>query len=274
MCSELNRSLRPDVGLADNSPYSSAFRRHDDGPDPKDNHLLAALIGAGARQILPALEAVALPLGLVLCEPGGLRPYVYFPTSGIVALLNVLEDGASTEIAVTGNEGVVGSSVFMGGGTSQNRATVIIAGYAYRLRAAVLKKEFEENLVLRHLLLDYMAALTSQIVQTAVCNRHHTIEQQLCRLLLLGLDRSPSSEIVITQEVISSMLGVRREGVTGAAVDLQTAGLIRYRRGHITVPDRSKLEQRACECYAVVKREYDRLLARKETTDIRPAIVR
>ena len=274
MCSELNRSLHPNRQLARNSPDSSAFRRHDDGPDPKDNHLLAALIEAGVREILPALEPVPLPQGLVLCEPGGLRPYVYFPTSGIVALFNVLEDGAPTEIAVTGNEGVVGTSVFMGGGTSPNRATVITAGYAYRLRAAVLNKEFEQSLVLRHLLLDNMVALTAQIVQTAVCNRHHTVEQQLCRLLLLGLDRSPSNEIVITQEVISNMLGVRREGVTGAAGNLQDVGLIHNRRGHITVLDRAKLEHRACECYAVVKREYDRLLMRKETMDIRPGIAR
>ena len=187
--------------------------------------------------------------------------YLYFPTDSIVSLLYVMENGASAEIAVTGNDGLVGIALFMGGESTPSRAVVQSAGYAYRLRAVVMKKEFEHGGPLQHLLLRYTQALITQMAQTAVCNRHHSVEQQLCRWLLLSLDRLPSNELVMTQELISNMLGVRREGVTEAAGHLQAAGLIHYSRGHITVLDRPKLEKQVCECYAVVKREMDRLLS-------------
>jgi len=226
---------------------------------PKHNRLLACLPEAGYKDLLPALEGVSLPLGLALYESGGPQRFVYFPTSSIVSLLYVLENGASAEIAVTGNEGLVGISLFMGGETTPNRAVVQSAGYAYRLRGAVLKKEFERGGELQHLLLRYTQALITQMTQTAVCNRHHTVDQQLCRWLLLSLDRLPGNELVMTQQLIANMLGVRREGVTQAAGALDAEGLIEYSRGRITVLDRPKLESRVCECYAVVKREYDRL---------------
>jgi CRP-like cAMP-binding protein len=227
---------------------------------PKQNHLLAALPAADYERLLPELELVPMPLGWAVYESGGHLGYLYFPTDSIVSLLYVMENGASAEIAVTGNDGLVGIALFMGGESTPNRAVVQSAGYAYRLRATVMKKEFERGGPLQHLLLRYTQALITQMAQTAVCNRHHAVEQQLCRWLLLSLDRLPSNELKMTQELIANMLGVRREGVTEAAGHLQTAGLIHYSRGHITVLDRPKLEQQVCECYGVVKREMDRLL--------------
>jgi CRP-like cAMP-binding protein len=227
---------------------------------PRDNRLLAALPAASLQKLLPSLERVPLPLGMVVYESGGTQGYVYFPTSSIVSLLYVLADGASAEIAVTGNEGLVGIALFMGGETTPSRAVVQSAGHGYRLRAAVLKKAFEDGGELQHLLLRYTQALITQMTQTAVCNRHHAVDQQLCRWLLLSLDRLSGNELVMTQELIANMLGVRREGVTEAAGKLQDEGLIRYSRGRITVLDRPQLEARVCECYAVVKKEYDRLL--------------
>ena len=227
---------------------------------PKANRLLAALSDDSLRTLQPFLEAVPLPLGMVVYESGGTQGHVYFPTSSIVSLLYVLADGASAEIAVTGNEGLVGIALFMGGETTPSRAVVQSAGHGYRLRAAVLKKAFEAGGELQHLLLRYTQALITQMTQTAVCNRHHAVDQQLCRWLLLSLDRLPGNELVMTQELIANMLGVRREGVTEAAGKLQAEGLIRYSRGRITVPDRRQLEARVCECYGVVKKEYDRLL--------------
>jgi CRP-like cAMP-binding protein len=197
---------------------------------------------------------------MVVYESGAAQGYVYFPASSIVSLLYVLEDGASAEIAVTGNEGLVGIALFMGGETTPSRAVVQSAGEGYRLRASVLKREFEAGGELQHLLLRYTQALITQMAQTAVCNRHHSVDQQLCRWLLLSLDRLHGNELVMTQELIANMLGVRREGVTEAAGRLQSAGLIHYRRGHIEVLDRRQLEARVCECYAVVRKEYDRLL--------------
>jgi CRP-like cAMP-binding protein len=227
---------------------------------PTLNLLLAALPAADYARLLPHLEPVPLPLGWVVYEAGSRMGHVYFPTDGIVSLLYVMEDGASAEIAVTGNEGLIGIALFMGGESTPSRAVVQSEGHAYRLQAQLMKREFERGGALQHLLLRYTQALITQMAQTAVCNRHHSIEQQLCRWLLLSLDRLPSSELYMTQELIANMLGVRREGVTEAAGVLQDAGLIKYRRGHITVLDRLKLEQRVCECYAFVKRESDRLL--------------
>jgi CRP-like cAMP-binding protein len=227
---------------------------------PRENHLLAALPAAEWARWLPALELVDMSLGQVLYESGMAMTHVYFPTTSIVSLLYVLEDGASAEIAVVGNEGIVGISLFMGGDTTPSRAVVQSAGHGYRMRAGLLKEEFNRSGPVLHLLLRYTQALITQMTQTAVCNRHHTLDQQLCRWLLLSLDRLQGPELVMTQELIANMLGVRREGVTEAAVNLQKAGLIRYRRGHITVLDRQGLEQRTCECYAVVHKEYDRLL--------------
>src|SRR5687767_14019966 len=227
---------------------------------PQANRLLAALPEASLQKLLPSLERVPLPLGMVVYESGGTQGYVYFPTSSIVSLLYVLADGASAEIAVTGNEGLEGIALFMGGETTPSRAVVQIAGHGYRLRAAALKKAFEDGGELQHVLLRYTHALITQMTQTAVCNRHHAVDQQLCRWLLLSLDRLPGNELVMTQELIANMLGVRREGVTEAAGKLQDEGLIRYSRGRITVLDRRQLEARVCECYAVVKKEYDRLL--------------
>ena len=232
-------------------------------PPPTQNHLLAALPATDYQRLLPHLEPVALPLGWSVYESGGRMEYVFFPAEGIVSLLYVMQNGASAEIAITGNDGLVGISLFMGGETTPSRAIVQSAGQAYRLSAKLLKQEFERGGELQHLLLRYTQALITQMAQTAVCNRHHTVEQQLCRWLLLSLDRLPSSELAMTQELIANMLGVRREGVTEAAGHLQAAGLIHYQRGRITVLDRAKLEQRVCECYAVVKRETDRLLLRQ-----------
>jgi len=227
---------------------------------PRQNHLLAALPMADYERLLPDLELVPLPLGWAVYEAGGKLGYVYFPTTCIVSLLYVMEDGASAEIAITGHDGLVGIALFMGGETTPSRAVVQSAGYGYRLKAAALKREFEQGGTLQHLALRYTQALITQMAQTAVCNRHHSVEQQLCRWLLLSLDRLSSNELAMTQELIANMLGVRREGVTEAAGHLQAAGLIHYRRGHIIVIDRPKLEKRVCECYAVVKKEMDRLL--------------
>jgi CRP-like cAMP-binding protein len=227
---------------------------------PKQNHLLAALPAGDYARLLPELELIPMPLGWAVYESGGKLNYLYFPTTSIVSLLYVMESGASAEIAITGNDGLVGISLFMGGESTPSRAVVQSAGYGYRLKAAVLKKEFDQGGTLQHLALRYTQALITQMAQTAVCNRHHSVEQQLCRWLLLSLDRLPSNELVMTQELIANMLGVRREGVTEGARKLQKSGLIRYTRGHITVLDRAGLEARSCECYAVVKKEYDRLL--------------
>ena len=229
---------------------------------PKQNHLLAALPVAAYKRLLPHLELVAMPLGWALYESGSVQGYVYFPITGIVSLLYVMEDRSPAEIAVVGYEGVVGIALFMGGKTTPSRAVVQSAGYSYRLKANFLKREFERGGPLQHLLLHYTQALITQMTQTAACNRHHTVEQQLCRWLLLSLDRLPSNELAMTHDLIADMLGVRRVGVTVAAGHLQSTGLIHYVRGKITVLDRPKLEARVCECYAVVKREYDRLLSR------------
>ena len=229
-------------------------------PDPRKNHLLAALPEGEWQRWLPQLEWVDLPLGQVLYESGATMSHVYFPTTAIVSLLYVMENGSSAEIAVVGNEGIVGIALFMGGGTTPSRAVVQSAGQGFRLKASAVREEFDRAGPVMHLLLRYTQALITQMAQTAVCNRHHTLDQQLCRWLLLSLDRLQGSELVMTQELIANMLGVRREGVTESALKLQSAGLIRYARGHISVLDRAKLEGRTCECYAVVKREYDRLL--------------
>ena len=228
---------------------------------PKDNGLLAALPAKVFDRLLPDLSRVAMPLGEVIYESGAQLEHVYFPAPGcIVSMLYVMEDGASAEIAVVGDEGVVGIALFMGGGHTPSRALVQSAGQAFQLKGQALTKEFERHSELQHLLLRYTQALITQMSQTAVCNRHHSVEQQLCRWLLLSLDRLPNAELTMTQELIANMLGVRREGVTEAAGRLQAQGLISYRRGHITVLDRPGLEAQVCECYAVVKREYDRLL--------------
>jgi CRP-like cAMP-binding protein len=227
---------------------------------PKENHILAALPAEDYARVLPDLELVPMPLGWAVYESGGHMSYLYFPTTSLVSLLYVMEDGASAEIAITGNEGLVGISVLMGGETTPSRAVVQSAGYGYRLSANVAKREFAAGGHLQHLALRYTQALITQMAQTAVCNRHHALDKQLCRWLLLSIDRLQGDELRMTQELIANMLGVRREGVTEAASKLQADGLIKYTRGHIKVLDRAKLEKRVCECYAVVKREYDRLL--------------
>ncbi len=231
-------------------------------PDAKKNQLLAALPDAEWQRWAPQLEWIDMPLGQVLYESGSTLAHVYFPATAIVSLLYVMENGASAEIAVVGHEGVVGISLFMGGESTTSRAVVQSAGQGFRLKAEAIKEEFKRAPVL-HLLLRYTQALITQMAQTAVCNRHHSLDQQLCRWLLLSLDRLQGNELVMTQELISNMLGVRREGVTEGALKLQTLGLIRYSRGRITVLDRPGLERRTCECYAVVKTEYDRLLPDK-----------
>lgn len=227
---------------------------------PEMNRLLAVLPAADRERLYPHLEPVPMALGEVVYESGSRQDYVYFPTTSIVSLLYIMADGASAEIAVVGNEGVVGVALFMGGETTPSRAIVQSAGAAFRLSGQLLKREFTRAGPMQHLLLRYTQALLTQMAQTAVCNRHHSVDQQLCRWLLLRLDRLASNQLTTTQELIASMLGVRREGVTEAAGKLQAAGLIRYSRGSITVLDRPGLESRACECYDVVKRESDRLL--------------
>jgi CRP-like cAMP-binding protein len=233
--------------------------------DAKKNQLLAALPDAEWQRWLPQLELVEMSLGQVVYESGSTLGHVYFPTTSIVSLLYVMQDGASAEIAVVGHEGVVGISLFMGGDSTPGRAVVQSAGQGYRLKAQAIKEEFKQAPV-QHLLLRYTQALITQMAQTAVCNRHHSLDQQLCRWLLLSLDRLQGNQLVMTQELIANMLGVRREGVTEGALNLQKAGLISYSRGRITVLDRPGLEQRTCECYAVVKKEYDRLLPKKLAT--------
>jgi CRP-like cAMP-binding protein len=228
-------------------------------PSVTQNHLLASLSKAELKRLRAHLEPIEMTLGDVVYESGHLLDYVYFPTTAIISLLYVMEDGSSAEIAVVGNEGLVGISLFMGGETTPSRAVVQSAGHAFRLAAKFLRLEFNRAASMQHLLLRYTQSLITQMAQTAVCNRHHSVDQQLCRWLLLSLDRLPSDELVMTQELIANMLGVRREGVTSAAGKLQDAGVIEYRRGRIKVLDRPKLETMSCECYAVVRRESERL---------------
>ena len=237
------------------SPPSAASVPH----TPEQNHLLAALSSAERERLYPHLRLVSMPLGKALYEPGDVLRYVYLPVDSIVSLLYVLENGASAEISVVGNEGLIGIALFMGGETTPSRAIVQSAGHAYRLPGTLIKDEFHRNGGLQLLLLRYTQSLITQMAQTAVCNRHHSVDQQLCRWLLLSLDRLASNELVMTQELIANMLGVRREGVTEAAGKLQKLGVIRYSRGRITVLDRPALEQLCCECYSVVKRESDRI---------------
>ncbi|HSI38615.1 MAG TPA: Crp/Fnr family transcriptional regulator [Methylotenera sp.] len=227
---------------------------------PQQNHLLDALLKVDYDRLFPNLELVELPLGKVLCESGDQLKHVYFPTNSIISLLYVMEDGASAEIAVVGNEGILGVPILLGGDSTPGRAVVQSAGHGYRMKAQILKNEFNQAGPLQRLLLRYTQALITQMAQTAVCNRHHTVEQQLCRWLLLSIDRLSGNELNMTQELIANMLGVRREGVTEAAGALQHLGLIHYSRGHIQVLDREGLETKSCECYKVVKNEFDRLL--------------
>ena len=234
--------------------------------DPKANRLLAVLPETEWERWLPQLEWVSLPLGQVLYESGTLQTHIYFPTTAIVSLLYVMESGASAEIAVVGNEGVVGISLFRGGESTPSRAVVQSAGQGYRLKASMIKDEFNRSGPVMHVLLRYTQALITQMAQTAVCNRHHSLDQQLCRWLLLSMDRLKGNELVMTQELIANMLGVRREGVTEGALKLQKSGLIHYTRGHITVLDRQGLEKRTCECYEVVRKEYERLLPEQVST--------
>src|SRR5271156_454418 len=251
---------RPSTTRAPKKPITPRSSVEVLSSESKQNHLLAALPDAESQRWLPRLEPVDLSLGEVLYESGARLSHVYFPTTAIVSLLYLLESGASAEIAVVGNEGIVGISLFMGGESTSSRAVVQSAGKGFRLKAPLMKQEFDRAGPVLHLLLRYTQALITQMSQTAVCNRHHSLDQQLCRWLLLSLDRLEGNRLVMTQELIANMLGVRREGVTEAAVKLQHAGLIQYARGHITVLDRAALEKRSCECYAVVKKEYDRLL--------------
>jgi len=227
---------------------------------PRENHLIGVLPNGDYERWMQHLEPVEMPLGQVLYESGCTMKHVYFPVTAIVSLLYVMEDGGTAEVAVIGNEGVVGISLFMGGNTTPSRGVVQSAGMGYRLDAQVLKHEVDRSGPVLHLLLRYVQAQITQTAQTAVCNRHHSLDQQVCRRLLLSLDRLSGSELAMTQELIANMLGVRREGVTEAALKLQSAGLIRYARGHISVLDRTGLEQRTCECYEVVRKEYERLL--------------
>ena len=230
-------------------------------PNPKQNHLLAALPATEFDRLAPRLEPVPMLLGDTLYEPGGQLQHLYFPTTSVVSLLYIMESGVSAEMAGVGNEGVLGISLFMGGDTTPSSAVIQTAGRGYRLPAALLKEEFSRGGPLQRLLLRYTQALVTQMFQTGACNRHHSIEQQLCRWLLLTLDRMPSNELVLTQELVANALGVRREGVTEAAGNLQRAGIISYRRGHISVLKRAGLEAGSCECYAVVRKELDRLLS-------------
>ena len=229
-------------------------------PSPEQNHILEALPPAERARLFPHLKLITLPLGAVLYESGDPQRHIYFPIDAIVSLLYVLKDGASAEIAVVGNDGAIGIALFMGGATTTNRAIVQSAGSAYRLTRQRLKQEFDRHGEMLYILLRYTQALITQMTQTAVCNRHHSVDQQLCRWLLLSLDRLASNQLTMTQELIANMLGVRREGVTDAAGKLQKLGVIEYRRGRITVLNRPHLETLSCECYEVVKKETDRLL--------------
>jgi len=231
-----------------------------DSYSQQQNQLLAALPVSDYKHLSAHLDLIYLPQGKVLCEPGAVLDYVYFPTTSVISLLYVTEDGSCTETAVVGSEGMIGVSIFMGAETAACQTVVQNAGYAYRLNKKSLKQKFDRSSPVRHVLLRYTQALITHMAQTAVCNRHHSVEQQLCRWLLVNLDRSPTNELTITHELIANKLGVRREGVTDAAGKLRSAGLIQYNRGHITVLDRARLEDLSCECYAVVKTEFDRLL--------------
>lgn len=242
--------------------------------DPHQNHLLAALLETEFERLAAHLELVPMLLGDVLYESGEKLQYAYFPTTSIVSLHYLLENGGSSEIAGVGNEGVLGISLFMGGNTTPSRAVVQTGGHGYRLKSHVLLEEFNRSGPVMRLLLLYTQALITQMSQTAVCNRHHSVEQQLCRWLLLTLDRQPTNELTITQELIAGMLGVRREGVTEAAGKLQSYGYIRYRRGHITVVDRIGLEGKVCECYGVVKKEFARLLSDVRQRQGKPISIR
>ena len=228
--------------------------------DPRQNRLLAALSDAEVERLLPALEPVHWRTGQVLSESGAPFTHVYFPTTAIVSLLYVTQDGGSTEVAVVGNDGVVGVTLFMGGNVTPSQTVVQTSGYGFRMREEAVRAEIDRAGPTLHMMLRYAQAMIAQVAQTAMCNRYHTIDQQLARRLLLGLDRSPSDDLVMTQEALAHLLGVRREGVTAAALKLQSAGVIRYSRGHIAVLDRSRLEHHSCECYRVVRKEYDRLL--------------
>lgn len=227
------------------------------------NQLFHSISNVEWDRLLPNIEAVDLPLGKILCEPGMKMPYVYFPSTAIVSILHELENGSMSEVAAVANEGLLGFSIFLGGGTTSSTAMVRIAGLGYRIKSSILLQEFNQSAPLMHLLLRYTQAVMTQMTQTAVCNRHHLLEQQLCRFLLTNLDRVSSNEIVMTQELIARSIGVRREGITEAALKLQADGLISYNRGHITILERTGLEKRSCECYKVVKKEYDRLLPEK-----------
>ncbi len=242
-------------------------------PHPHQNHLLAALPEAEFARLAPQLDLVPMLLGDMLYEPGGQLQHAYFPTTAIVSLHYVTESGASSETAGVGNEGVVGISLFTGGNTTSSSAVVQTAGHSYRLERGLLLQEFNRAGLMQRLLLRYTQALITQMMQNAACNRHHSLEQQLCRWLLLTIDRCPSRELIMTQELIASMLGVRREGITEAAGELQRAGFIRYRRGHITVLERTGLETRTCECYAVVKKEWRRLLPSLQATTLSAPVI-
>lgn len=229
--------------------------------EPKKlNCLFQSIPDAEWARLLPNIEEIEMPLGQTLCEPGEKLSYIYFPSSAIVSLVHELENGTAAEVAVVGKEGLIGISIFMGGETSTTTATIKSAGYGYRIKSEILLKEFNASTSLMQLFLRFTQALITQITQTAVCNRHHLLEQQLCRLLLINLDRLPNNQLIMTQELIARLLGVRREGVTEAALKIQKAGFIKYARGHVTIIDRAGLEKRSCECYQVVKKEYERLL--------------
>jgi CRP-like cAMP-binding protein len=247
----------PHFGSGDWKDWKRAVSASD---TPRQNHILAALPPDDYERLLPDLEPVPLPLGWTVHHARDREMYLYFLTAGVVSRFYVTQNGASAEFAVTGSEGVIGVASFLGGESTPSEAVVLGAGFAYRVSSKSVKREFERSAALRRLLLRYTLALIAQTGQIAVCNRHHSLEQQLCRRILSGLDRSPSSELTMSHEQIASMLGVRREGVTAAAGNLQDAGLIHYSRGHISVLDRPRLEAKVCECYAVVKREYERLL--------------
>lgn len=239
-------------------------RTHPETISPRQNHILAALTDAELEALLPHMRVTGLALGATLYEPGSRMDDVYFPISGVVSMLYTLEDGHTTELAVVGNDGCIGIALLLGGESTPSQAVVQIAGYAYRIRASALVAEFRKGGGTTRVLLRYVQSLMTQMVQTAVCNRHHTVEQQLCRWLLLSLDRLYTNKVRMTHELISNMLGVRRPGVTQAARKLQAAGIIEYARGQITVPDRAKLEAHACECYSVVKKETERLFGHPE----------
>lgn len=257
-----SHSSRPGTATGPSAQREKPERRAPwPAPDPRHNRLLASLPEADWQRWRPQLEPVALPQGHVLYESGARLTHAYFPTSAIASMLYETESGASVQIAVVGNEGVVGIPLFMGGGSTPSRAVVQSAGVGFRMPGAAIREEFSRSAAAMKILLRYTQALIAQMAQTAVCNRHHSVDQQLCRFLLLSLDRLAGNELVVTQDLIAHMLGVRREGVTEAALSLQRAALISYRRGRISVLDRPGLEKRSCECYAVVKAEYDRLLA-------------